>query len=650
MIVYQATKAEFQTIAHDSDLGEVIHTAFRKATGRSVGKAEVDSWTASLMRMSNVLNDPDIPADAGVGIEFHVPPLRRRIDFLLSGTDASGGSRVAIVELKQWSEARKSDKEDLVFTHFRSGEGEVPHPSYQAWSYAELMRGYCEPVSSGAISVHPCAYLHNYPEKGDLHDGHYAKHLALAPMFTKGEQEKLRLRAFLKSHVAKGDGGTALFDIVNGRVRPSKALADSVVSMLAGNPEFVLLDDQKVVFETTRATWAEGRLPNTKNVLVIDGGPGTGKSVVAINLLVDALKHGLNAGYVTKNAAPRAVFEHRLAKSGRRDRSRLQGLFHGSGEFTESPVDGYDVLIVDEAHRLREKSGLYGNLGEHQITEILRASRVVVFLIDERQRVTLSDIGSKQEIQRQSIGVNAPVRHLKLEGQFRCAGSDAFMAWVEKAVDLPGRELGAVAIAESMDKYGSGVSVESNEPYDLRVFDSPTAMKAEIERLDADHGARMVAGYCWNWVSKRTPSAYDIELPEHGFRMRWNLTRDGSLWMVAPDAVNEIGCIHTSQGLEVGYIGVILGPDLVIRDGVVQTDYNGRARTDISLKGIKKLAKTNPELARRRADEIIKNTYFTLMSRGMRGCFLYSTDAETQAWLKESVTEFRAENRADSVS
>jgi DUF2075 family protein len=171
--------------------------------------------------------------------------------------------------------------------------------------------------------------------------------------------------------------------------------------------------------------------------------------------------------------------------------------------------------------------------------------------------------------------------------------------------------------------------------FDFRVFDSPAELRKLIDDLNViNNRARMVAGYCWDWNSRRDPQALDVVIPEHGFGMQWNLTEDGSLWIMAPESVKQVGCIHTCQGLEVDYIGVIVGPDFVVRNGLVVTLPEKRSRQDKSLHGYKKLLNTDAEGARRKADAIIKNTYRTLMTRGMKGCYVYCTDDETREWFE----------------
>ena len=147
---------------------------------------------------------------------------------------------------------------------------------------------------------------------------------------------------------------------------------------------------------------------NSKNVLVVQGGPGTGKSVLAINLLVELTKRGMTSFYVTKNAAPRAVFRDKLKGSFKI--TYINNLFQGSGQFTEAETNEVNVLVVDEAHRLNAKSGMFQNLGENQIKEIINASNFSIFFIDEDQKVTLKDIGSVDEIKKYDQELGAGIR------------------------------------------------------------------------------------------------------------------------------------------------------------------------------------------------------------------------------------------------
>ncbi|PJC49034.1 MAG: AAA family ATPase, partial [Candidatus Omnitrophica bacterium CG_4_9_14_0_2_um_filter_42_8] len=396
-------------------------------------------------------------------------------------------------------------------------------------------------------------------------------------------------------------------------------LADSLVSMIKGNQEFIMIDDQKVVYESA-LSFSQKSSKTNKNVLIVEGGPGTGKSIVAINLLVAITKLGLNTQYVTKNSAPRAVFEAKL--TGALKKTQISNMFTSSGSYVGSKPDIFDALIVDEAHRLNEKSGMMKNIGENQIKEIIKASKCSIFFIDEDQRVTWHDIGRKDDIEKWAVRLGAKVHNFKLESQFRCNGSDGFLAWIDNTLQ----------IKETANKTLEDIK------YDFRILESPKELhELIIEKNKINNKARLVAGYCWNWVNKLDRNFKDIVMPEYDFQAKWNLTSDRNVWIISPTSVSEIGCIHTCQGLEVDYIGVIVGPDLVVRNGVVVVDPSKRARTDKSLHGYNKACKDNLAEANRKAEYIIKNTYRTLMTRGLKGCYVYFVDKETERFFKSRI-------------
>lgn len=606
MIVYQATKSKFLHDCDHDQIEEVVSSAYVQKTGRYASSAEFKAWRYSLIAMAKVLRDNDIPEDIGVGVEFGIPQTAKRIDFILSGKAADDTPHMVIVELKQWSTSRISEKDGVLIAN-RGGKAEIegPHPSYQAWSYAALLNGFNEAVYDSGTELRPCAYLHNYKDDGVIRHPHYAAYLDKAPVFLDGTEELNKLRTFIKQHVRKGDQGKLLYEIENGRIRPSKMLADSLGKMLKGNLEFVLVDDQKVVYETCLAKAAQAS-DVRKQVVIVKGGPGTGKSVVAVNLLVELTKRGQVTKYVSKNAAPRAVYKQKLA--GQLRQVGIGNLFSGSGGFHESQPNAFDTLVVDEAHRLNEKSGLYGNLGQNQIMELIRSARCTVFFADDDQIVTLADIGRTEELERWARAADAEVTRLELASQFRCAGSDGYIAWLDNFLGI--RE--------------SANTDFDRDSFDFRIVDSPVELHDLIrEKNKLNNKARVVAGYCWDWKSKKDPKAWDIEIPEYGYRAQWNLDRDGSLWIIAPDSVEQVGCIHTCQGLELDYVGVIIGPDLCWVNGEPTVSPDSRSRMDRSVRGYKTLMKKDPNATCERLELIVRNTYKTLMSRGMKGCYVH---------------------------
>ena len=358
-----------------------------------------------------------------------------------------------------------------------------------------------------------------------------------------------------------------------------------------------------------------------RSVVLVRGGPGTGKSVVAIHLMAALLEKRLNVRYVSKNAAPRTVFRAKL--TGQMRRSRYDNLFSGSGAFVDCPPGQYDVLVVDEAHRLNRFSGLYGNQGENQVKEIINASHLSVFFLDEDQQVAWKDIGTEAEIREHASALGAEVITDELPSQFRCAGSDGYLAWLD---DL----LGIRPTANSDPDPGA---------VDVRLFEDPLSLHAAIRQANGNNRARLVAGYCWNWVSKRNPALNDIVLPEHSYAARWNLKAEGNTWIISPTGVEEVGCVHTCQGLEVDTIGVIIGPDLVFRDGQLQANPTARARSDKSLTGWRAAMATDPKGTEERLSRLIRNTYRTLMSRGMKSCWVFACDPELQGYLLDKLDQ-----------
>lgn len=615
MIIYQANKTEFLNHAFRDDIEDIVSRHYGEATGRAVGPSELQAWKNSLLEMAKVLQDEEIPSDVGVAIEYQLPQSAKRIDFVIAGEDDQARSAVIIVELKQWSESRRSEKDAIVWARRggRTGEREGPHPSYQAWSYAAYLRDFNTAVQDGDIDLRPCAYLHNHPRDGEIDHPHYKDHIDRAPLFL--QRERTKLQAFIRTHVRRGDRRKALYSIENGRIQPSKMLADSVKGMLQGKTEFVMIDDQKVVYESVLSLDAKAQ--DKKQVVIVQGGPGTGKSVLAVNLLSALLQRKRNVRYVSKNAAPRKVYQAKL--TGTFTQTYISNLFTGSGAFVDVAADSYDALIVDEAHRLNAKSGLYRNLGDNQIRELIRAARCTVFFVDDDQRVTLHDIGHTEELRNLASAAGAEITELELSSQFRCNGSDGYLAWLDDVL----------AIRETANE------VLDTTEYDFRVFDSPAEMHALIEaRNRANNRSRVVAGYCWKWPSKKDPAAWDIVMDEFRYKRRWNLDKDGSLWIVAPESVNEVGCIHTCQGLELDYVGVIIGPDLVFRDGQMVTDASRRASSDQSVKGLKKMIKEDRVAGLKLADLIVENTYRTLMTRGMKGCYVYCADPALATHLR----------------
>ena len=617
MLVYDGLKTDFLSSCENDSIAIEIEENILARLGRHTPKSEFRSWENSLNYMYKVLNDGDIPSDVGVAIEFNIPQTSKRIDFMISGYGQDNEPELVIVELKQWEtldEVKGTDA--LVETYTGGANRRVVHPSYQAWSYAQLIRDYNQSVQDRRVKLSPCACLHNYirHEADPLDAAQYREYLEEAPAYTKGQLPELR--NFIKQSICKGDQKEVLYLVDHGKIRPSRSLQNAIGSMLKGNKEFIMIDEQKVAYEEIRRLSLQSQKDFRKRTIIVQGGPGTGKTVIAINLLAELTQREQVVQYVSKNSAPRQVYLKKL--KGQIKKSSVDNMFKGSGAYTEAGNNVAHTLLVDEAHRLNEKSGMFHNLGENQVREIIHAAFCSVFFIDESQRVTMDDIGSVDEIRKWAQEEGAEIHFLELQSQFRCNGSDGYLAWLD---DVLGIRNTANYDLEGID-------------YDIRICDSPNEVRdLIIDRNKLSNRARVLAGYCWEWNKKEQNNTnyHDIKIGD--FEMSWNLG-NGEPFAVSDTSVNEVGCIHTSQGLEFDYVGVIIGDDMRFENGHVITDFSKRAKTDQSLRGIKKLYKAAPKEAVCRADEIIKNTYRTLMTRGMKGCYIYCTDPGMADYLK----------------
>lgn len=622
MIIYRASKKQFVEDVFNNTIADNIDSAFVEHLGRHTSPNEVRSWENSMQFMYKVVNTPELSDEAGVAIEYQIPLSARRVDFIISGLNVQKQEQIVIIELKQWEKAEPTQKPSIVTTRLQHGVRELPHPSYQAWSYANMLLNYNLTIQEEGIKIWPCAYLHNYAPDGMIDGQLYQDDVAKAPVFLKNDAA--RLQEYILRHVKYCSPEDIIWKIDKGKLRPSKQLADSLTSMLKGNSEFVMIDDQKVVYETA-VHLANKAQHGKKQVLIVEGGPGTGKSVLAVNLLVKLTSEGIASQYVTKNSAPRAVYSVKL--SGSYKKTYINNLFVGSGSFTDTIPNTIGALIVDEAHRLNMKSGMFSNLGENQIKEIIKTAHFSVFFVDDNQRIHMKDVGSVQYIKQcaEEMGTDVHIEHLS--SQFRCNGSDGYLSWLDNALQI--RETANIRLTE--------------EDYDFRVFDSPTEMFEAIKhKNEVNNKSRVVAGYCWDWKSQKDQSAYDIEIPQFFFRKQWNLNGKEP-WLIGENTIDQIGCIHTCQGLELDYVGVIIGPDMVYKDKRVVTDGFKRSPNDQSLKGFKSMMKQTPKEAKQEADAIIKNTYRTLMTRGMKGCYVYCCDPALSEYFRGLMAEKPAE-------
>jgi hypothetical protein len=591
-----------------------IEKAFRERLGRSIPPAILGSLQNSLPAMERVIRRAGIADDCGVLVEYKIPLTNFSIDFVVAGQDIDGKKNFVIVELKQWQQATIADGDGLVESFTGGAKRVVTHPSYQSMRYKDFIGDFNETVYGGSVQAYSCAYLHNYPEKEPepLLNDKYLKVIEKSPVYFRDDQSKLE--EFIAKYVKCGKGMDILYEINNGKIRPSKKLIDHVSSMFAGNQNYILLDEQKVAFETARVIANKAE----KSVLIIKGGPGTGKSVISVNLVSALLNDKLNAIFV----APNASFRDTLVKKLTLDHSaqRVRNVFKGSAAFYDSGENEFDVLIVDEAHRLKKK-GAFMYKGTNQVEDIIKAARTSIFFIDDDQAVRPDDIGTVKELRKVAGEYNIPVHEMELKAQFRCSGAEGYINWLSDVLQIK-----ETANYDGWDK----------KSFEFKIFDNPNAMREAVnKKAQQGHVARILAGYAWKWSSagegNNDGDIEDVEIPEYDFRMPWNSRKVGTTWAIDDRGIDQVGCIHTSQGLEFDYVGVIVGEDLHFNPEkqLFSTDHD--KYKDVT--GKKGLREKPEELNR-----LVRNIYKVLMTRGMKGCYVYFTDKEVEAYFKKRIS------------
>ena len=619
MIVYEDSKRCFVEDIKSNCIADKITAKIRERGINAGHEREYISWQNSLQFMRNIVDDNDIDDEVRIAIEYNIPLTSKRVDFIICGADANNNDNVVVVELKQWQKAEvvADDMHYCVKTFVGGNNRIVCHPSYQAYSYACFIRNYSQKVLDDGINLIPCAYLHNYdPDfKQTLSNSIYKEWVSEAPFFIRNETEQFS--AFVKKYVTRrSSNGDLLYEIDHGRLKPTKALQDSLTSMVKGNKEFMLLDEQAVCYDMCLKTMAKCKEDGKKRTIVIQGGPGTGKSVLAVNLLMEFINKSLNTCYATKNSAPREAFLSLLTHSDAKKQVNIRQLFRSPFGLSNVPDNTYDCLIVDEAHRLVKK--MYGDWnGENQVKECISASLLSIFLLDEDQAVTVNDIGSIAEISKWCRELNSTLKmpaEAKLVSQFRCNGSDAYIQFID----------------DILQRTEESVTVDLDElNFDFRIFDSAIELREALREKNAiNNKSRMVAGYCYDWNVKHGRGDYDIMLPD-GFKAKWNLEKD-KIWAINPNSFEEVGCIHTAQGLEFDYVGVLIGKDLKYdsTSGRIITDKQAISKDDKS-SGIRSCK--NESIVRK----LILNTYKTLLTRGQKGCYVYCEDKSLAEYIKK---------------
>ena len=586
--------------------------------GRSPSKGEQRSWLRSIPALARDLQDAGL-GNVEVLLEHQLPLTSKRVDVVLAGFHpTTGDPSYVLVELKQWTDADLfEDDEELVLV---PGYGAHPvlHPVAQVRTYCQYLVDFVPGLASTPDRVTGVAYLHNATEHGvaDLRDLHED---SFGSLFT-GERRS-EFHDFLRSHLDPSRmGAPAADELLAMRTGPSRQLLAVAAEEIQSREMFTLIAEQRTAYRAVMHAVERAHAADRKRVIVVTGGPGSGKSVIALSLVGELARQGKAVVHATGSRS----FTQTLRKVAARRSPRTRDLFKYFNSFMEGAPNSLDVVVCDEAHRIRETSvNLYTKAalrtGRPQIEELVDIARVPVFLLDEHQVVRPGELGSLAELTAYAEVRGLDIQHVSLDEQFRCGGSDSYIQWVQRLLGL---------------LPGGPEQWQGDPAFEVRAVDSPAELSGGLEARRAEgFGARMTAGFCWPWSDPRSDGSLVGDVVIGEWSRPWNLKGDRSvggappsaLWATDPAGFDQVGCIYTAQGFEYDWNGVIIGPDLVVRDGewVARRSEN----KDPDFKSAKKVS--DDEFG-----ALVRNVYKVLLTRGMIGTLIYSTDAETREFLR----------------
>jgi hypothetical protein len=618
MRLYSGMSVDFIRDTTRNQIASRLRDAFFRYYRYNPSPAEINSWRNSLRAMTDVLDIASLH-DHGILLEYQLPLSSKRIDCMVCGRDTNETDHAVIVELKQWDRCEATEPDSLLRTWLGGRPRDVLHPSVQVGQYRQYLEDTHSAFHEGSdpVRLSACSYLHNYAASASdpILAPKFAEALRWDPLFDSDGAEALA--TYLHARLNAGQGQSVLRRVEQSRFRPSRKLMDHVAETIKARSPWILLDEQLVVFERIRSTVKSGFFGRRKQVVIVRGGPGTGKSVLAINLMAELLREGRNAHYATGS---RAFTETLWNIVGTRSRATFKYFnSYGRAEFNE-----VDVLICDESHRIRETSNSRFTKrtlrsAKAQVRELLEAAKVAVFFIDDRQVVRPNEIGSSSYIERQASELGAEVSDYQLEVQFRCAGSDGFVNWIDNTLGI---------------QRTANVIWDGTDGFDFQILPSPDHLEQAIRRR-ADEGftARVAAGFCWPWSEPRDDGTLVNDVVIGDYRRPWDAKPGdwrlapgippASLWATDPNGINQIGCVYNIQGFELDYVGVIWGKDL-------RYDLDGQEWIGDKKHSADSVVKRSKE----RFVDLVKNTYRVLLSRGLRGCYVHFMDKDTERFVR----------------
>ena len=612
------TAATIKEWSADGTLANKLSEQMSFQIGNFPNESEKKSWTNSLSELSHVLTQSGL-GQLSVLLEYQLPYSSKRIDAVLVGSNPKSKLPVIIaVELKQWTDAGKFDGLSDVVQIAAYGKTPILHPAVQVRQYCEYLNDFNRFAADVNSKIFGVAYLHNWlSNRNEAIDQIVPSDRSM--LFLGSEKGKFS--EFLKTNISTENSESLCDDFLSAKIAPTKQLMDLAADEIRNREQFKLLDEQQVAYSIVMKAIRDAEDSNTKTAVVITGGPGSGKSVIALSLLGELSRRGKTCLHATGSRA----FRNSLRKITGKRAPQIQKLFSYFNSFMTADKNSLDAIICDEAHRLRETSAnrytkAELRTGMPQIHELLNVARVPVFLLDSNQVVRKGETGTPEYIEKEAAALGIKTIKVNLDGQFRLGGSRLYENWIEGILDIN-------------DKQEFILETESN--FEVKVVDSPIEMeKFLIAKNQEGFKARMTAGYCWTWHDPNEDGTLPNDVKIGNWEKPWNVKGDrgvggymsGELWAIDPLGFDQIGCVYTVQGFEYDWNGVIIGPDLVWRSDKWVAVPEGSK--DPAMRG----------LDSSQYERLIKNTYKVLFTRGLVGTLIYSVDPETQNYLRSLVS------------